>query len=320
MSICRDGRANKCVFFGNDTFSIPALLALVSKGYVPLIVTNPWKPRGRGKKLLPTPVESVGRELNLPVLYAPQKLSSQQFIECLRLWGAEWGVVVAFRILPAEVLSVFKKGLLNIHPSLLPAYRGPAPVYNAILNGEVETGITIIKITPEVDAGPILAQARVSIHELETRGELESRLASLGACLLTEVIEDWLDGKLKPVKQKGDPIPAPKPPPHPVLIEWNMPAVEILRLIRALNPDPGVIARWGSLSVKILRARLWNIPVTVAASEGTIVWFRKRHVIVKARNSWLELVLVQPPGRRPMLASDWIRGRMNSIKCLAVIN
>ncbi len=299
----------RCVFFGNDSFSVPFLEVLCDLGCEVLVVTNAWKARGRGLRLLPTPVEEFARSRGLPVLYG-LRLRAPEFLGCLAGWGADWGLVVAYRILPLEVLRLFGRGLVNVHPSLLPAYRGAAPLHHMVLNDECVGGVSLIQITAEVDAGPVLAQRAFAIGRGATLEEVRRQAIAVGCQLLREVLPLWVSGRVRGVVQCGVVIGAPRLGSADRVVSWRMRAREFVARVRALSPRPGARLQWRpDLWIKVLDARVvvddvpdqWVVP-------GTPVLDSRGRLLLRVRDGWVELRQVVPPGKRPMDGGVWLRG------------
>ncbi len=299
----------RIVFFGSAEFSIPSLRALVdSRHEVVGVVTAPDKPRGRGRKLKPTVVAEFAAERGIPTL-KPADLRDPRFLSKLRSFGADLFVVVAFRILPREVFELPPAGTVNLHASLLPKYRGAAPVQWAILNGESETGVTTFFIEEKVDTGDILLQRKVPILPDETAGELAGRLAEIGAELLLETIDAIERGEARAKPQEGEAIRAPKINREMGRIDWNEPAERIARLIRALSPDPAAFAFWQGKQLSLLRARA--LPCSSDGSTpGTVVRAdaKRGELLVRAGSGCVQILEVQPSGKRVMSAAEFLRG------------
>jgi methionyl-tRNA formyltransferase len=269
------------------------------------VLTQPDRPAGRGRKPTPPPVAVRARELGLRVLQPERLRAVQEELEELR---AEVGVVVAYgKLIPRWLLDLPPHGFLNVHPSLLPRYRGASPIPHAILNGDPETGVTVIRLTEELDAGPILAQERVPIGPQDTAGTLEARLARVAADLLLRTLQVLEQGEIHPRPQDASAATycgkLTKEDGH---IRWEEPAEQIERRIRAMDPWPGAFtAREGRL-LKIWRAR-------VAAGEGSgrpgeIVGVTREGFVVATGRGALEVLEVQPPGGRRMAADAYVRG------------
>ncbi|MDZ7373629.1 MAG: methionyl-tRNA formyltransferase [candidate division KSB1 bacterium] len=302
----------RIVFFGSDSFSLPALRRLCSSRHAVLaVVTAPDRPRGRGLRPLPTPVKSFARENGIRSM-EPEDLQDPGFLQALREMRADLFAVVAFRILPKDVFEIPPHGTVNLHASLLPKYRGAAPVQWAILNGEATTGVTTFLINEKVDTGDILLQREVEIRPLETAGELETRLAEIGADVLLETIDGLESGRLTPRPQEGEPSHAPKIQREMGRIDWSRPADYLARLIRALSPDPGAFTFWGNKLLRLHRAseESRGIPHSATAEPGTVLLANARtgDLVVKAGESFVRILELQPSGKRIMSSGEFLRG------------
>jgi methionyl-tRNA formyltransferase len=297
----------RTVFFGTPEWAVPSLRALLDAGIdVGAVVTNPDRPAGRGMHVRASPVKDVAFEAGLPVLQ-PQRARDEEFIESLRAHAPEVAVVVAYgRILPPEVLEVPTLGFVNVHFSLLPHYRGAAPVQRAIIDGNSETGVTIILLTEGMDEGPVLAERRVPIDQEDTAGTLGKRLADIGAQLLVETLPPYTEGRISPRDQDHERATyAPKITDEDARIEWGKPATEIRNLIRGLNPDPGAWTTLEGKRIKIFGAR-------PASFEGNLdpgqVATTKEGLLVGTMDQPLLLMDVQVEGKRRMAGADAARG------------
>ncbi|NOZ56535.1 MAG: methionyl-tRNA formyltransferase [Calditrichaeota bacterium] len=305
----------RIIFFGSADFSVPSLDLLLTSGrhQVLAVVTAPDRPRGRGRRLKPTVVKERALEAGLPVL-TPSELQDELFLSELRSYKADLFVVVAFRILPVAVFTMPQMGTINLHASLLPKYRGAAPIQWAIINGETTTGVTTFFIQEKVDTGDILLQRATEIRPLETAGELRQRLAELGAELLLETIDRLEEGSVKPSPQVGEPSRAPKVTREMGQLDWSRPAVELARLIRGLAPEPAAFSYWKDRLINFHRAaeiEESEIPQEVRdAQPGTVVEAdaRKGKLLVKAGRGAVSILELQPAGKRVMKAAEFLRG------------
>ncbi|NPA34911.1 MAG: methionyl-tRNA formyltransferase [Chlorobi bacterium] len=297
------------VFFANGPFAIPSL-ELLSKHFNTVVVTNPPKPAGRGKRLTPTVIEQKAKELGLPIIHAPKSLKDPEFIKKIKELNSPLGVVVAFRILPEEIISIFPYGIINLHPSLLPAYRGPAPIQWAIINGEEKTGITTILISKDVDAGPILMQKEEPIYPEDTTGILSERLSVKGSHLLLESINKWLRKEIVPKPQEGTPTPAPKLNKENTRINWDEPADLILRKIRAFNPVPyaWTVETHSNKRFKIVEAGLSSADVNLQPGKAITT---KKEIIVGTGTRPIILKKLIPEGKKTMEAPQFLAGWQN---------
>ena len=293
---------------GTPDFAVPSLVGVAQSGHDLVgVVTRPDRPRGRGQKMQPTDVkaEIASLGLDVPVLQ-PESLRDENFHAKLQALEPDLFAVVAFLILPRSVLAIPKLGSVNVHPSLLPKYRGAAPIQWAIINGETETGVTIFQLSPRVDAGDILIQQRVAIGEDETAGELYERLKVKGAELLIRAIDGMADGSIIPVPQTDEGVSlAPKLEKEDGEINWSKGAGDIRNLIRGTNPFPGAFTFWRNKLLKVHRAT-----VDTGQGEAGIVIGAdgKRGLVVGAGEGALVLDEVQPAGKKRMSGADFVRG------------
>jgi len=275
----------KIIFFGSFQYAVPALEAFIKNSYEILaIVTNPDSLQGRKKELVASPVKLAAQQAGLNVIQPEKLRHNAEFLEYLKSLNPDLNIVVAYgKIIPKEIIELPKYGTINIHPSLLPAYRGPSPVQAAILNGEKETGVTIMQIDEEVDHGPILAQAKYQISPNAYYQQITRELFQTGAELLIKTMPDWLAGKVIPRPQNHSSATFTKKFSWPDgRIDWNQPAEKIFNQIRALNPEPGTWTTFNGKILKILKASL-------------------------SKGSTLILEEVQPEGKKAMAFEDFLR-------------
>jgi methionyl-tRNA formyltransferase len=302
---------------GTPEFAVPVLVSLVeidslgtSRGQVVGVVTQPDRPSGRGRKLQPSPVKVVARRYGLPVL-EPTSLRKPESQADLLALQPDVIIVAAFgQILPSEVLDLPPHGCINVHASLLPRWRGAAPIAAAILAGDEITGITIMKMDAGLDTGPILSQRSIPIGPDDTRESLTARLAELGAGLLSDTLPDWLAGHIQPQPQDdGQATLAPRLAKEEGRIDWHEPAEKIARRVRAFYPWPGAFTFWQGKQLKILRAAasLETRPKGEASPPGTVIEGPDGPGIVTGLGI-LNLYEVQPAGKRPMPADTFTHG------------
>jgi len=297
----------RVVFFGTPAFAVPSLDALVAEGArVEGVVTQPDRPQGRSRsRLVPSPVKSRALELGLPLLQ-PERPRGDVFLANLRRLAPELGVVVAYgHILRHEVLAVPRLGMINVHASLLPRHRGAAPIQAAILAGDRETGVTIMKMDEGMDTGPLLRAASTPIRAGETAGELTERLAQLGAETLIEAVTLLQHGELPPVPQ-DDALAtlAPKLTREAARIRWDQPAGAVARQIQAYDPAPGAWTGTPDGELKLFGA----VPVEAQGPPGHIVRAGPP-LVIAAREGGVAVHEIQPAGRKRMPAEAWLRGR-----------
>ena len=298
----------RIVFMGTPDFAVPSLEGVAQSGHDLVgVVTRPDRPRGRGQHKQPTDVKAAVASLGLDVpILQPESLRDEHFHAQLQALEPDLFAVVAFLILPRSMLAIPKSGSVNVHPSLLPKYRGAAPIQWAIINGETETGVTIFQLSPRVDAGDILIQQKVAIGDDETAGELYERLKVKGAELLIRAIDGMADGSAIPVPQTDEGVSrAPKLEKEDGEIDWSKGAGDIRNLIRGTNPFPGAFTRWGDKLLKVHRATV----DTGQGEAGTVIDADdKRGLIVGTGEGALALDEVQPAGKKRMCGADFVRG------------
>ena len=300
----------KIVYMGTPDFAVPPLAALVQNGYeVTAVVTQPDKPKGRGKTLLPTPVKEEAMKHDIPV-YQPLKVREPEFVETLKKLEPDMIIVAAFgQIIPKTILDMPKYGCLNIHASLLPKYRGAAPIQQAVIDGEKESGVTIMQMGVGLDTGDMISQAVVPLAEDETGGSLFDKLAEEGAALLIRTIPSIVDGTAIYTKQ-----PEESPTPYAAMIskkmglmDFSKSAVELERLVRGLNPWPSAYTFLNGKTLKV-----WKCAVECAEcgkeAPGTIIGVDKSGIHVACGSDALILKEVQLEGKKRMEAEVFLRG------------
>ncbi|MDE6300287.1 MAG: methionyl-tRNA formyltransferase [Muribaculaceae bacterium] len=307
----------KIVFFGTPEFAVESLDTLVKNGFnVAAVVTMPDKIAGRGHKLITSAVKDYAVSHGLPLLQ-PEKLKSEEFVNRLREIDAQLFIVIAFRMLPEVVWTMPPLGTFNLHASLLPRYRGAAPINRAIMNGDTVTGVTTFMLKHEIDTGDILAQERVEILPDEDFGSLYDRLMHVGARLTLDTVRHIIAGDLKPVAQDAltggkTPTPAPKIFAEDCEIDWTRPAADIHNQVRGLSPVPAARAELRSAhakpeQMKIYRTRLSEI--CPGGTPGTAeVIGKKRLVVACGDGNGLELLELQPSGKKRMETGAWLAG------------
>jgi methionyl-tRNA formyltransferase len=290
----------KLVFFGTPDDAVPALRAMHDAGHeVALVVTQPDRRRGRGSDAGPSPVKVAATELDLPVR-TPER--SKEVVDEVAATGADVGVVVAFgQLLPQALLDAVPHGFVNVHFSLLPRWRGAAPVERAMLAGDTETGVSIMALEAGLDTGPVYARASTSIGAQETAGELRARLVALGTDLLVSTLP--VVPTRVPEPQRGEPTYADKLTVDEFALDWEQPADALARVVRAGNPRPGAWTTDHGQRLKLWRVRALSECIDV--EPGTVFG----HTRVATGAGALELVEVQPEGRRSMDANAWLAGR-----------
>src|ERR1043165_872203 len=277
------------LFFGTPRFAVPTLQHLLdSQHTVTGVVTQPDRPRGRGQKVTYAPVKALASERGIPV-FQPDRLKPPEVAETLRHWNADVAVVAAYgRIIPEHLLSIPRLGMINVHASLLPKYRGAAPVHRAVINGDAETGVTIMKMVKELDAGPMLAAEWFLIRRGETSDQLEARLARMGATLLVKTLAAIAEGTTVPVSQDDSQATyARKLEKADSRVDWQWPAVRIHNLIRGLHPWPHATTLAEGKRLILHRSRLAG--GTSSQPPGTVIESVGEHVRVATGDGMLDL-------------------------------
>ena len=301
--------ALRMLFFGTPAFALPSLDRLVEAGHaVAAVVTQPDRPKGRGQRVAAPPVKLRALEHGLTVLQ-PDRLRDDRTIDRLRSLQADLAVVAAYgRILPQSLLDIPRLGFLNVHASLLPRWRGAAPVHRAILAGDEETGVTIMRVVLALDAGPMLSYVRTPIDPDETSSLLEGRLAQLGGRLLVETIDQLDRGALREEAQDERAVTyAAKLDRRDGVVDWARPARQIHNQIRGLHPWPLAAARLGGTRLLLHRSTLATAAFP-AVAPGTIVDLTDEAITVACAPGHVRLLEVQPEDRRPMPVSAFLHG------------
>jgi len=299
----------RIVFMGTPDFGIPSLEKLVnSKHEVVGVVTAPDKPRGRGLRLSESPVKEFSKEHNLKIL-TPDSLKADVFFNSLKELTPDLLVVVAFRILPERVFSLPLLGTVNLHASLLPKYRGAAPINWALINGETKTGLTTFYIQKKVDTGDLILQKEIDILPEENFGELHDRLANLGADLLLQTLDLIEKGEAEPIKQDhAQATPAPKITREHCQIDWSKEAVQIKNQIRGLSPAPAAFTLYKGKFLKIHKAKVIGETFFSNGFGEVIESDSKEKIWIKTKKGILSILELQPEGKRKMSAEEFIRG------------
>ena len=279
--------------------------ALVEREWVVGVITQPDRPAGRGLRLRPPPVKVVAAELGLEV-FQPGSINRPESLEYLRALAPDLMVVAAFgQLLKKPVLELPTRGCINIHASLLPKYRGAAPIQWAIIRGERWSGVTVFLMDEGMDTGPILLQRAVRVGEDETAGELEERLARLGADLIVETVEGYLRGEIRPKPQPKEGTLAPKIREEDTRIPWSKTARQIHNLVRGLSPTPGAYTTFRGKRIKVYRTRPSGSEGD--AEPGTILSTRRK-LLVATGGGTLEILVLKPEGKREMRGVDFLNG------------
>lgn len=297
------------VFFGTPQFAVPTLERLIaSRHRICGVVTQPDRPRGRGQRIVETPVKAVALAHGLPVIQ-PDNLRDPSVRRTIAEWQPDLGVVAAYgRLIPEDLLSVPRFGMINVHASLLPKYRGAAPVHRAVIDGERETGVTIIQVVKALDAGDILARATRPIGPDETSDVVEADLARMGAELLVSVVDQIEAGTVTPERQDEMLSSyAPRLTKAEGLIDWTLPAAYIHNRVRGLHPWPHAYTYLDDMRLIVLRTRVEAEPT--AAPPGTIVEVSPNALhVATGHGGRIAILEVQPEGRRPMTVREFLAG------------
>jgi methionyl-tRNA formyltransferase len=298
----------RIIFMGTPEFAVPSLQILIDHGFeVAAVITAPDKPQGRGQKLVPSPVKECALKNNIPVLQ-PTNLKSPEFLDQLRQVNANLQVVVAFRMLPEVVWSMPALGTFNLHASLLPQYRGAAPINWAIINGEKETGVTTFFLQHEIDTGHIIFQEKEPIAPDDNVGTLYERLMHKGAQLVLKTVQAIQSGTHPATPQQ---VPAtihhaPKIFKETCEINWNQPASSVINFVRGLSPYP---AAWSVLNGKLFK--IYHVTLVsgkAKVSAGTLDTDQKKYLHIACADGWVSIEAWQPEGKKRMTPEEYFRG------------
>ena len=299
----------RILFWGTPDFATPALRALLGEGADVIgVVTQPDKPQGRHRSsTVPPPVKAVALEEDLPVLQ-PERPRGDEFLASIRSLAPDLSVVVAYgHIMPREVIELPPLGTLNIHASLLPRWRGASPIQAAILAGDPESGVSIMRMVPKLDAGPVILQARTPILDDETGGELTERLAELGALAIVEALTLVSLGDATGHPQQEDGVTyAGKVTREQALLDWTKPAIEVSRVIRAFDPVPGAYTTLRDSEVKLFGARVAH---DARGDPGVVLEINEMGMLIACGSGGVRVAYAHPAGRRRLASLDWAQGR-----------
>ena len=295
----------RIVFMGTPEFAVPSLERLVQHGYRPVaVVTGPDRRRGRGQHYTPTPVKEAAQRLGVETILQPESVKDPAFADALRAIPHDVQVVVAFRILPPEVYEQAERGAFNLHGSLLPRYRGAAPINRAVMAGETETGVTTFFLRRKVDTGDMILQRRMPIGPDETAGEVHDRMMELGADAVLETVLRIDRGEIELQPQDdSQATPAPKIFREDAEIDWSQPAYVVHNHIRGLSPYPGAWTHHGETLLKLYRSRLTDGD----GAPGEVLGADDR-LIVACGEGAVEVLELQQPGRRTLPADAFLNG------------
>ena len=295
----------RVVFMGSPEFALPSLKRLAEKVQLVGVVTQPDRPAGRGRVMTPPPIKTLAEQLEIPVIQ-PERLRDPAAFDLLKAWQPDLIAVTAFgQILRQNVLDLPRFGCINVHASLLPRWRGAAPIQASILNGDTQTGVTIMKLDVGMDTGPILAQRVEEIQPEDTAGSLAQRLAQIGADLLVETLPGYLEGKIIPIPQEDRlATMAPMIRKEEGLLDFEQPAEFLTRKIRAFQPWPGTFFHWMDGMLKVKQAHTVGAAGKEAGQKLVIDGFPA----VACSSGCLVLDIVQPPGKKTMAGDIFLRG------------
>jgi methionyl-tRNA formyltransferase len=298
----------RIIFMGTPEFAVPCLEILVEQKFnVVAVITAPDKPQGRGQKLVPSPVKEAALKHNLPILQ-PANLKAPAFIEELKSYQANLQIVVAFRMLPEVVWAMPTLGTFNLHASLLPQYRGAAPINWAIINGETETGVTTFFLKHEIDTGSIIFQEKEPIHESDTIGTLYERLMHKGAKLVLKTVKAIEAGDYPSLPQNtSEEIKhAPKIYKETCEINWNQSAKKVVDFVRGLSPYPGAWTVFNGKTYKIFLCEKSMVDNQSMVDVGQ--WTIDQGLKIKVIDGWVSVLEFQPEGKKRMLVEEFFRG------------
>jgi len=301
----------RIVFFGTPDFAVPTLEALHrSRHQVVGVVTQPDRARGRGHHWQASPVKQLSEQLGLTLLQ-PQRLRDDAFLETFRSLDADLGVVAAYgKILTDAVLEVPKAGLINVHASLLPKFRGAAPIHRAVMAGETMTGVTIMRVVKALDAGPMIAKATRPIGDDETSADVERDIARLGADLLVDSVDALAEGRASETSQnESEASYAHKIEKTDGIIDWSRPARDIHNQIRGLHPWPHAYSDLQGERTILLRSEVETAQHELRTEPGTVVEARPDRFAVQAGSGVVRLLMLQREGRRPVTAREFLAGK-----------
>lgn len=317
----------RIVFMGTPDIAVESLRCLHEGGYrVVGVITTPDKPAGRGHRLRCSPVKEYALAHDLPLLQ-PERLKDEAFVRALRAWQADLQVVVAFRMLPEVVWAMPRLGTFNLHASLLPQYRGAAPINWAVINGDTETGLTTFFLQHEIDTGEVISQVRVPIHPEDNAGTLHDRLMTLGGQLVVETVDRIISGHITSIPQSeltatGPLRPAPKIFKETCRIDWRQSARQVHNLVRGLSPYP---AAWTELELtdgQRVTVKVYETAVVAPAAEtleqsgdhdgmpapGTVLTNGRTYLHVATADGWVSLLQLQLPGKKVLRVGELLRG------------
>lgn len=298
----------RIIFMGTPDFAVPSLNKLIENGYRPVaVVTGPDRPRGRGQEVTPTPVKTAASKHGIEHILQPESAKDPAFAKEIRALQPDVIVVVAFRILPPTVFEAARLGTFNLHGSLLPKYRGAAPINHAIMQGESNTGVTTFFLRADVDTGNVILRKEMPIGPNETAGEVHDRMMEIGAEAVLETVRRIENGEVQATPQDdSQATPAPKIHRHDCRIQWNRPAEAVHNQIRGLSPYPGAWTTHGDTLLKIYRTRRIDEPAA-EARPGEILEAADR-LVVACGSGTIAIEELQQQGKRRLSAEAFLRG------------
>ncbi|WP_341877355.1 methionyl-tRNA formyltransferase [Defluviitalea saccharophila] len=300
----------KIVFMGTPDFAVPSLQKLIDeKYYIAAVVTQPDRPKGRGKKMVAPPVKELAVKYDIPI-FQPERVRNPEFIETLRSIAPDLIVVIAFgQILPKEILDIPTYGCINVHGSLLPKYRGAAPIQWAIINGEKITGVTTMFMDEGMDTGDMILKKEIPIEPEYTAGDLHDIMAPVGADLLKDTLDELIRGNIKREKQDEDEATyAPMLKKENGLIDWSQPSYKIINLIRGLSPWPSAYTFYKDQMMKIWKAEVYNKTYEHHTIGEIVEVIKNKGLVVKTGDSSLLITEMQAPNGKRMTVEEYLRG------------
>lgn len=298
----------RLVFMGTPEFAVPSLRKLIDSPHeIAGVVTVPDRAQGRGQKHGESPVKKAAVSSQLTVMQ-PESLKDPDFIAQLKVLGAECFVVVGFRILPPIVFEMPALGSFNLHASLLPKFRGAAPIQWAIIQGEKQTGVTTFFLNKNVDMGEIIRQESTPIEDYETSGDLHNRLAEMGAGLVLKTVNLIASGQAVPLPQQGESTPAPKIVPEVCEIDWQKPAIQIHNLIRGLAPRPGAYTVYEGRRIKFFKSHLVKEVITDKKKPGSVIHAAGNDLWIQTGSQTIGIDICQIEGKKIMPIDAFLRG------------
>ncbi|MEO5740390.1 MAG: methionyl-tRNA formyltransferase [Vicinamibacterales bacterium] len=301
----------RIVFFGTPDFAVPTLQSLrESRHPVVGVVTQPDRARGRGQHSQRSPVKQLAEQSGLLVLQ-PERLREEGFLAALRALDADLGVVAAYgKLLTDAVLAVPRRGLINVHASLLPKYRGAAPIHRAVMAGETHTGVTIMRVVKALDAGPMISRAIRPIGENETSAEVEQDIARIGARLLVDAVDAMAEGRASETPQnEAEATYAHKIDKTDGVVDWSRPAIEIHNQIRGLHPWPHAYSELQGERIILLQSDIQGQPSGTPEAPGTAIETHGDQFRIQTGDGVLRLLTLQREGRRPLTAREFLAGK-----------